>query len=174
MIITNEQDIRTAIRRVIGTCTNPCIAVASLALPLKEKGVRTFPGLSEENAPGARVICNLSTGATQVLAARELFIGGSHVRHHPLMNANLYIGTREVIVGSVGIWANASGFRGLEMVGWKDAIAISDEPTQLDAARRAFDEWWTFAGEWDIDAVRLGHASTSRFVGQSRGCVQSH
>ena len=116
-------------------------------------------GLASELIPnGARVICNLESGATNPDAVSALLNRGVKIKRNPRLHAKVYLGDRYAVVASANLSANGLSLEDGELTGWLEAgYQVSDSTGRGDIEgwwERLWGESWT-VDERDLEQFRL-------------------
>ena len=92
-----------------------------------------------------RVICNLTSGATNPSVIKSLQSHGITVKHLPDLHAKVFLGHDSAIIGSANCSANGLSLEGDEINGWQEAGYVITSEHDIDQTREWFAERWNTA-----------------------------
>jgi hypothetical protein len=102
-------------------------------------GALTSLGLDGRGAIGAKIICNLESGATNPDVVKQLIQSGAVVRSNPKLHAKVYASSSTIILGSSNASANGLVVEGKnELTGWIEANIMTDDPTLVGKVGKWF------------------------------------
>jgi hypothetical protein len=112
-----------------------CVAVAFLG-----KGAESL--IHSKSSGPVKIICNLKSGATNPETIEALRQKGINPKQHDRLHAKVVIGTSSAVIGSANLSSNGLNLEGDETQGWEEAGLVTRDATQLDDARKWFDDMW--------------------------------
>ncbi|MCK9988469.1 MAG: hypothetical protein AzoDbin1_04941 [Azoarcus sp.] len=141
-MILHGQNYRTEIETLVKNADKLDIAVAfwgkgaEALLPRKTKNIR--------------ILCNLTSGATNPNVIQNLQAAGFEVRNKADLHAKVAISDKAAIIGSANYSANGLNLEGTELAGWIEAGYLTKSEHDLSQ----MDNW--FAIQWD-KGERIDH-----------------
>ena len=92
----------------------------------------------------ARVICNLSSGATNPEPIELLLkMANVQLRHHDYLHAKVVISRNSALVGSANISSNGLNLEGEELGGWEEAGVLTRNTEDVQVVKSWFDALWS-------------------------------
>ena len=150
-LLTTAGEHLNAIRDLIARSKDVDVAVAfwgagasdALILPAKRRGPRT------------RILCNLTSGATNPGEIEALMRAKCQVRTSPRLHAKIWLGSTSLIVGSANASANGLGLEGAELTRWEEVSYRIMSLDAIAAARVWFESQWESAKPVNDDILHL-------------------
>lgn len=102
----------------------------------------------------ARIICNLTSGATNPAVIKAIQHHGVTVKHLPDLHAKLVIGNDSAIIGSANCSANGLSLEGDEVKGWQEAGYVISSGHEIAQAQAWFAERWNTADVVDDSLLK--------------------
>ena len=129
-----------------------------LAVAFWGEGALAALGLEGSGAKGARVVCNLESGATKPSVIRDLMDAGADVRTNARLHGKVYLNQGVAIIGSSNASANGLAVQGRELVGWHEANLMTDDKSVIAKAGEWFRRIWDSRETADVDEGVLAEA----------------
>jgi len=105
----------------------------------------------ERQCSGARVLCNLQSGACNPAVVRTLIENGAKVQTCDHLHSKVYLTDIAVIVGSSNASANGLAYEKGELNGWHEANVLTDCPEFIAEISEWFERMWVAPGSIEID-----------------------
>ena len=131
-----------------------CKQTGSLDLAVAFWGEGAIEALKLKSRTEVRILLDLSAGASNpdvVDGLRKL--KGVRVKQLPRLHAKVYIGEREVVIGSANASANGLGAEGFEATHWTELSLRSRRVHTHAQAKAWFELQWAKGGRIDDEAI---------------------
>lgn len=129
-----------------------------IAVAFWGSGALSKLGLDGQGAKGAKVICNLESGATNPSVVEELIRAGADVKSNSRLHAKVYAVGSSVILGSSNASGNGLVVEGKELNGWIEANILTDDKSLVTTVNNWFDDLWECKDSRVVDEAMLTEA----------------